>query len=122
MSKTFSKQIDKIFNVSFSSICFVLSRFWVFLSGGSSKTLQTTFSQKLVSKTKKSPCRRRLQKPKSTKKQILCTLLSGFFWLCHVLGRLSRRGEFENTSHQLKKMPWGIFDITKKGQTNNPKK
>jgi hypothetical protein len=43
MSKTFSKISAKNFDVSFSSTFFVLSRFRVFLSDGSSKTLQKTF-------------------------------------------------------------------------------
>jgi hypothetical protein len=43
MSKTFSKEIGKSFDVSFSSTFLVLSRFRVFLSDGSSKTLQKTF-------------------------------------------------------------------------------
>ena len=46
MSKTFSKILTKIFDVSFSSTFFVLSRFRVFLSDGSSKTLQKTFYKK----------------------------------------------------------------------------
>jgi hypothetical protein len=50
MSKTFPEKIDKIFDVSFSSICFRLTaflstfclvRFWAFLGGGRSKTRQT---------------------------------------------------------------------------------
>ena len=51
MSKTFSKILTKIFDVSFSSTFFVLSRFRVFLSDGSSKTLQKTFCKKIVSKS-----------------------------------------------------------------------
>jgi hypothetical protein len=43
MSKTFSKISTKNFDVSFSSTFFVLSRFRVFLSDGSSKTLPKTF-------------------------------------------------------------------------------
>jgi hypothetical protein len=46
MSKTFSKILTKQFDVSFSSTFFVLSRFRVFLSDGSSKTLQKTFCKK----------------------------------------------------------------------------
>jgi hypothetical protein len=44
MSKTFSKAIDKNYDVRFSSSCFlVFSRFRVFLSDGSSKAIQKTF-------------------------------------------------------------------------------
>jgi hypothetical protein len=50
MSKTFPKQIDKNFDVAFSSTFLVLSRFRVFLSDGSSKTLQHTFCKQIVSK------------------------------------------------------------------------
>jgi hypothetical protein len=46
MSKTFSKKIDKNFDVSFSSTFFVLSRFRVFLSDGSSKTHKKTLYKK----------------------------------------------------------------------------
>jgi hypothetical protein len=46
MSKTFSKISTKKFDDSFSSTFFVLSRFRVFLSDGSSKTLQKTYYQK----------------------------------------------------------------------------
>jgi hypothetical protein len=51
MSKTFPKISTKKFDVSFSSTFFVLSRFRVFLSDGSSKTLQKTFYKKIVSKS-----------------------------------------------------------------------
>jgi hypothetical protein len=50
MSEYFSGKIDKHFDVSFSWI-FVLSRFRVFLSDVSSKTLQKTVCKKSVSKT-----------------------------------------------------------------------
>jgi hypothetical protein len=46
ITKTFPKKIDKNFNVSFSSTFLVLSRFWVFLSDGSSKALNKTFYKK----------------------------------------------------------------------------
>jgi hypothetical protein len=46
MSKTFSKKIDKSFDISFSSIFLVLSRFRVFLSNKNLKILQKTFWQK----------------------------------------------------------------------------
>jgi hypothetical protein len=80
MSITFSKKIDKNFDVSLSSTLFVLSRFRVFLSDGSSKTLQKTFC-------KKNRVEKFLQK-KSTKnpKPIFFDL---FY---HVLGRFSVRG------------------------------
>jgi hypothetical protein len=78
MSKTFPKKVDKNFDVSFTTF-FVLSRFRVFLSDGSSKTLQKTFYKKIVSKSfyKKST-----KNPKS--------ILSRFFYL--VFGRFSVRG------------------------------
>jgi hypothetical protein len=46
-----SQKIDKNFDVTFSSPFFVLSRFQVFLSDGSSQTLQKTFYKKIVSKS-----------------------------------------------------------------------
>jgi hypothetical protein len=46
MSKPFSEKIDKHFDASFSSTCSVLSRFRVFLSNVSSKTLQKTCCKK----------------------------------------------------------------------------
>jgi hypothetical protein len=48
--EVFSEQIDKNFDVSFSSTFFVLSCFRVFLSDESSKTLKKTFYKKYVSK------------------------------------------------------------------------
>jgi hypothetical protein len=44
--ENFFQNLDKIFDVSFSSTFFVLSRFRVFLSDGSSKPLQKTFCKK----------------------------------------------------------------------------
>jgi hypothetical protein len=44
--ENFSPNLDKIFDVSFSSTFFVLSRFRVFFSDGSSKALQKTFYKK----------------------------------------------------------------------------
>jgi hypothetical protein len=81
MSKTFSKQIDKNFDVSFSSIFFGLSRFQVFLSDGSSKTLQKRFAKK--------SCRKVFTK-KSTKIQNQTDFFSISFY--HVFGRFSVRG------------------------------
>ena len=46
-----SQKIDKNFDVTFSSTFLVLSRFQVFLSDGSSQTLQKTFYKKIVSKS-----------------------------------------------------------------------
>jgi hypothetical protein len=46
MSKTLSKQIEHFFDVRFSSTPFVLSRFRVFLSDGSSKALHKSFYKK----------------------------------------------------------------------------
>jgi hypothetical protein len=45
-AKNFSQNFDKKFDVSFSSTFFVLSRFRVFLSDGSSETPQKTFCKK----------------------------------------------------------------------------
>jgi hypothetical protein len=51
MSKTFSEQIDKNFDVIFFLDFLLFYRvFWVFLSDESSKTLQKTFYKKNVSK------------------------------------------------------------------------
>jgi hypothetical protein len=47
----FPKKNDKNFDVSFPSIFLVLSRFRVFRSNGSSKTLQKTFYKEIVSKS-----------------------------------------------------------------------
>jgi hypothetical protein len=44
--ENFSQNLDKKIDVSFSSTSFVLSRFRVFFSDGSSKTLQKTFFKK----------------------------------------------------------------------------
>jgi hypothetical protein len=82
MSRTSPKKIDKISmsDVSFSSIFFVLSRFRVYLSDGSSKTLQKTFyKKKCVEKV--------LQK-------IRPKLQNRFFldFFNHVFGRFSVRG------------------------------
>jgi hypothetical protein len=60
------------FDVSFPSIIFVLSRFGVFLSDGSSKIPQKTFYKKLVSKS------------------FQTDLFLGFIY--HVFGRVSVRG------------------------------
>jgi hypothetical protein len=59
MSKTFSEKIDKSFDVSFSSISFVLSRFRLFLSDVSSKTLHKTLKkcfEKLFQKKSTNNC------------------------------------------------------------------
>jgi hypothetical protein len=79
-SKTFPKKIDQNFDVSFSSTFLVLSRFWVFLSDGSSKTQQKTFCKKIVSK---SFYKKFYQNPKP----IFCR-----FFFNHVFGRFSLRG------------------------------
>jgi hypothetical protein len=78
MSKTFSKISTKHFGVSFFSTFFVLSRFRVFLSDGSSKTLPTKFyKKKIVSKSFSA------KNPKPTFSRIC------FY---HVFGRFSMRG------------------------------
>jgi hypothetical protein len=79
--ENFSQDFDKNFDVSFSSAFFVLSRFRVFFSDGSSKTLQKTFYKKVVSK---SFYQKFDQKPKTD-------FFSNFFY--HVFGRFSVRGE-----------------------------
>jgi hypothetical protein len=105
MSKTFSANIDKNFDVSLpSTFCFVLSRFYVFLSDGSSKTLQKTF-------TKKS-CRKVFAK-KSTKIVLFLFLLSRFWAF---LGG----GEFKNMNKKSEKkpdQPWYFFGLQ---ETNQP--
>jgi hypothetical protein len=78
------QNFDNNFDVSFSSTFFVLSRFRVFFSDGSSKTLQKTFYKKIVSK---SFYKKNDQKSKTD-----------FFsiFLITFLG-VSRGGEFKNT-------------------------
>jgi hypothetical protein len=49
--ENFFQNFDQNFDVSFSSTFFVLSRFRVFFSDGSSKALQKTFYKKIVSKS-----------------------------------------------------------------------
>jgi hypothetical protein len=80
MSKTFPKKIDKKIDVSFSSTFFVLSRFRVFFSDGSSKALQKTFCKKY-----------RVEKflPKNRLKTQNRLFLDFFY---HVFGRFSVRG------------------------------
>jgi hypothetical protein len=51
MSKTFPKNIDKKFDVSFSSAFLVLSRFRMFLSDWSSKHTKKRFAKSIVSKS-----------------------------------------------------------------------
>jgi hypothetical protein len=51
MSKTFAEKIGKNSMSVFPQLLFVLSRFQVFLSDGSSKTLQKTFYKKIASKS-----------------------------------------------------------------------
>jgi hypothetical protein len=51
MSKTFPQKIDKKIDVSFHPFSLVLSRFRMFLSDGSSKTLQKALGKKIVSKS-----------------------------------------------------------------------
>jgi hypothetical protein len=77
--ENFFQHFDKNFDVSFSSTFFVLSRFRVFLSDGSSKALQKTF-KKIVSI---SFYKKIDQKPKTD-------FFSIFFY--HVFGRFSMRG------------------------------
>jgi hypothetical protein len=74
------KKIDKNFDVSFSSTFLVLSRFRVFFSDGSSKTLQKTFYKKIVSN---SFYKNFDQKSKPTFSRILFN---------HVFERFSMRG------------------------------
>jgi hypothetical protein len=58
-----SQKIDKNFDVTFSSTFFVLSRFQVFLSDGSSQTLQKTFYKKIVSKSFYKKIDKKIPKP-----------------------------------------------------------
>ena len=94
MSKTFSKILTKIFDVSFSSTFFVLSRFRVFLSDGSSKTLQKTFC-------KKNRVEKFLQKirPKIQNRRLLD------FFFNHVFGRFSVRGVQKHDKNIFAKSP-----------------
>jgi hypothetical protein len=73
--KNFPQNFDKKFDVRFSSTFFVLSRFRVFFSDGSSKTQQKTFYKKIVSKS--------------------------FYNCFDVFGRLSVRG-VQNTTKNIK--------------------
>jgi hypothetical protein len=75
------KNFDKNFDVSFSSTFFVLSRFRVFFSDGSSKTLQKTFYKK--NRAEKFFTKNSTKNPKPTFSRIL------FY---HVFGRFSMRG------------------------------
>jgi hypothetical protein len=59
--ENFSQNFDKNFDDSFSSTFFVLSRFWVFLSDGSSKTLQKTFCKKNHAEKKLQKIRPKIQ-------------------------------------------------------------
>jgi hypothetical protein len=78
--ENFSQNFDKKIDVSFSSTFYVLSRFRVFFSDGSSKTQQKMFCKKIVSK---SFYKKFDQKSKT-----------GFFsiFFSHVFGRFSMWG------------------------------
>jgi hypothetical protein len=78
--ENFFQNFDQKFDVSFSSTSFVLSRFRVFFSDGSSKTLQKTFC-------KKNRVEKLLQK---VRPKIQNRLFLDFF--SHVFGRFSMRG------------------------------
>jgi hypothetical protein len=80
MSKTFPQKIDKNVDLSFPATLFVLSRFRVFLSDRSSKTLQTTFC-------KYNRVEKLLQKNRQKKRNRFFSVL--FY---HVFGHFSVRG------------------------------
>jgi hypothetical protein len=86
MSKTFPKKIDKNFNVSFSSTFFVLSRFRVFLSDGSSKTHKKNIVSKSFYKTFDQKTQNRF-----------------FLDFCFITGLFSVRG-VQNTIKDIKKI------------------
>jgi hypothetical protein len=98
MSKRFSKILTKKIDVSFSSVFFVLSRFRVFLSDGSSKTLQKTFCKKNRVENFSA------KNPKPTFSRI-------FFY--HVLGRFSVRGVQKHDKKSRKKSDqhWYFFGL-----------
>jgi hypothetical protein len=107
--KLFPK-IDKNFDVNFSSTSFILSRFRVFLSDGSSKTLQKTFCKKIMSKTF-------LQKNRQNNPKPI------FFSICfnHAFGRFSVRG-VQNTTRKIERetdQPWYFFGLR---GTNQPRR
>jgi hypothetical protein len=96
--KLFQKNRQKN-RCQFSSTFFVLSRFRVFLSDGSSKTLPKTFYKKVVSKTN---C-------KKIDKKIQNRFFLDFF--NHVFGRFSVRGVKKHDKKSGKKsdQPWYFF-------------
>jgi hypothetical protein len=79
-----SQKIDKNFDVTFSWTSFVISRFQVFLSDGSSQTLQKTFYKKIVSKS----FYKKIDKKIDKKIQTDCLSKRNY----HVFGRFSVRG------------------------------
>jgi hypothetical protein len=93
MSKTFSKISTKKIDDSFSSTFFVLSRFRVFLSDGSSRTLQKTFC-------KKNHVEKNLQK-NSTKNPKPTFSRKDFY---HVFGRFSMRGVQKHDKKNIEKI------------------
>jgi hypothetical protein len=96
-----SQKIDKNFDVTFSRLFFVLSRFQVFLSDGSSQTLQKTFYKKIVSK--------------SFYKKIDKKSQTDFFSIFFItfFGRFSVRGVQKHDKKISKKsdQPWYFFGL-----------
>jgi hypothetical protein len=80
MSSAFPKKIDKNFNARSSSIFWVLSQFWVFLSEGRLKTQQQLLTKNIDEKSKA---------------DLVCFIA--------FLG-VPRGGEFENTTEKYKKI------------------
>jgi hypothetical protein len=104
MSKAFSEkilrqqEIDKNFDVTSSSTFFVLSRFQVLLSDGSSQTLQKTFYKNIASKSFY----------KKIDKNILNRFFSTFFY--HVFGRFSVRG-VQKHDKKISKKIWSALAL-----------
>jgi hypothetical protein len=102
--ENFSQNFDKNFDVSFSSTFFVLSRFRVFLSDGSSKTLQKTFCKK------NHTCQKVFTK--NSTKNPKPTFSRNLFY--HVFGRFSMRGvQKHDKKYQKNKSdpsPFSYFD------------
>jgi hypothetical protein len=108
MSKTKTKNSDKNFDVSFPSTFFVLSRFRVFFSDGSSKALVTTkkrvfFNKKIVSKS--------FYKKFDQKSKTKTDCFSVVFY--RVFGRFSARGvQKHDKKYREKKSDPGPFSAS----------
>jgi hypothetical protein len=84
--ENFPQKFDKIFDVSFSSIFFVLSHFRMCFSDGSSKTLQKTFCKQNRVEKLLQKIRPEVQNYYITKTDFFSTFFN------HVFGRFSVRG------------------------------